>query len=214
MKAHSATSPKGAGLAWSRVLVLAAVALAFVVVVPAAQTRPAPSGSMKINGGALRTNGTAVTITSTFSTATQMRFSNSGGTYSAWEPYNGTKAWSLPVGDGIKTINGQYKSTGKAITKTASITLDATAPTTTDDYDGVTRKLVTITLAPSDALSGVALTEYRVDGGGWVSGTSVTLRKLVRHKCGGYSSGPHTVDYRSTDGVGNVEMVSTVTVTL
>ena len=77
--------------------------------------------------------------------------------------------------------------------------IDTVPPETTDDH--LTASLLapaTITLSPSDALSGMsggdAKTEYRVDAGEWMTGTSVTL-----------SAGPQTVHYRSTDNAGNVE---------
>ncbi|OLS14518.1 MAG: S-layer domain protein [Promethearchaeota archaeon CR_4] len=39
-----------------------------------------------------------------------MRFSNDGITYSAWEAYNTTKAWTLESGAGVKTVYFKAKN--------------------------------------------------------------------------------------------------------
>ena len=69
-------------------------------------------------------------------------------------------------------------------------------------------------LVPSDDTSGMAGTKYRIDGGAWRSGASVTLRLPIRHKRGGCSPGDHLVEYHSTDNAGNVEPVMGGWVTL
>ena len=86
--------------------------------------------------------------------------------------------------------------------------------TTTDNADGLPHHSFSVVLTPSDALSGVAATSYRIDHGAWHSGTSVTLRTAIRHKRGGYSRGAHLIEYRSTDNAGNVEGIKSCTVTL
>jgi len=94
------------------------------------------------------------------------------------------------------------------------VLVDGTAPTTTDNTDGLAHPVFSVVLTPSDALSGVATTSYRLDGGAWRSGTSVTLRLAIRHKRGGYSRGAHLIEYRSTDNAGNVEEIESCTVRL
>jgi len=54
---------------------------------------------------------------------------------------------------------------------------------------------VTITLTPTDNMSGVAGTYYKVDAGEWKTGTSKTVSNL----------GAHTLTYYSVDVAGNVE---------
>ena len=82
------------------------------------------------------------------------------------------------------------------------INIDRTAPLTTADApSGWQRSSVTVTLSPSDNLSGVASTEYRLDGGPWVTGTSIQL-----------GEGRHALSYRSTDRAGNVEAEKTALV--
>ena len=68
----------------------------------------APSGSIIINGGAATTTTTSVTLSLTYSDAGsgvyQVRYGNSGGSWSAWQPPSATKAWTLTSGAGSKTV--------------------------------------------------------------------------------------------------------------
>ncbi len=93
-----------------------------------------------------------------------------------------------------------------------TVTLDETAPTTTDNAPaGSQSSDVTVTLSPTDGSgSGVASTSYRVDGGAWHVGTSVVVTAPADHS----NDGSHTIDYASTDNVGNVEAVRHATVTI
>ena len=112
-------------------------------------------------------------------------------------------------GDGTYTV--WYRSTDNAgnvesPARTTPVKVDGTAPTTTisgNDADWH-RDPVTLTFTPTDAHSGItgglAKTEYRLNGGAWTSGTSVTVS----------ANGDTTVDYRSTDAVGNLEAYKTV----
>jgi hypothetical protein len=76
------------------------------------------------------------------------------------------------------------------------IMIDATPPVTTDDAPATWSKTpVTVHFTASDAGSGVAGTQYKLDAGAWTSGTQVTVS----------SDGVHTLLYRSTDVAGAVE---------
>jgi len=95
-----------------------------------------PSGSVIINGGAVATNNRTATLTlaasDALSSVTQMRFSNTGTSYSTAEAYATTKVWTLASGTGTpKTVYVQFKDAvgnwSAAITDT--IIWDATAPT-------------------------------------------------------------------------------------
>jgi hypothetical protein len=57
---------------------------------------------------------------------------------------------------------------------------------------------VTATAQVSDATSGVALTEFRLDGGAWQTGTTLTV----------VTDGFHTVDFRTLDQAGNLSNAS------
>lgn len=99
---------------------------------------------------------------------------------------------------------------------TAHVRIDKSAPSTgiSGVADRWSNTAVRATLTPIDTLSSVASTEYRVDGGPWTSGTSVELRRAIRHKRAGLPAGGHLVEYRSTDVAGNVEATKSCMVTL
>jgi hypothetical protein len=87
--------------------------------------------------------------------------------------------------------------------RTATVRIDTTKPTTTDDApSGWRRTAVTVNLLATDTGSGVASTQYRVNGSAFAPGTQVALA----------SDGVHTVEYQSTDAAGNVETLRAVTV--
>ena len=95
-----------------------------------------------------------------------------------------------------------------------SITVDKTAPVTTDNADALPHRAFSLVLAPTDAVSGVALTQYKIDNGAWATGSLAKLSVGVRRKRTAYHAGTHTVTYRSTDAAGNVESVRTCQVIL
>ncbi len=131
------------------------------------------------------------------------------GDASGWQPYVG------PV-----TVSGEGKhelayrasdATGNASgTRTLPVWIDETAPQTTLSAvrgAGVQgADSATLTFAATDALSGVAQTAYRIDGGDWatVGSGAVTVQGF----------GEHTVDFASTDVAGNPEAVQHQTVEL
>jgi hypothetical protein len=167
------------------------------------------SGSVSLNGGQQYTTSSSVAVTSQVRGAKLMRFKKADGSFSAWETYAVSKSWDLGGGDGTKVLEAQFKgSNGARVVLFDDIVLDATGPVTSSDYDGLPHRLLTITFTSADALSGVASTWYRLDGGNWREATSTTLR--VHPKRSGTSAGPHTVDFYSTDVLGNVGETGTV----
>jgi hypothetical protein len=171
---------------------------------------PAFSGTMAVNSGAAYTNSTAVTLNSSV-TASQMHFRDQGGSYGGWEAYGATKSWTLPTGDGVKTVEGQYQNaSGKYFSTSDAITLDQTAPSTGNDATSNWYYSYTLHLTPSDAGSGVQQTYYRIDGGSWKTGTLATLSCWKRAG----NTGSHTVEYYSSDNVGNTESTKSCTVKL
>ncbi len=91
--------------------------------------------------------------------------------------------------------------------KTASFNIDVTAPSTaaslsgTVGDNGVFRTSVGITLAASDAASGVASVAYRIDGASWQTYTTPFYVT---------TDGAHTVDFRATDAAGLAEVPQNV----
>jgi hypothetical protein len=105
-------------------------------------------------------------------------------------------------GSGLKasaSISDKAGNTTNA--DSAPVNIDRTAPTT--GISGVsnswTNGNVTVSLSPSDNLSGVASTSYAIDGNPPQTGTSFTLS----------AEGDHTVTLFSTDKAGNAEATQT-----
>ncbi|WP_246319502.1 OmpL47-type beta-barrel domain-containing protein [Nocardioides kongjuensis] len=139
-----------------------------------------------------------------------------------WHTGDVTVTWTCT--DALSGVAGQPASStvggeGANLSATASCT-DRAGNTTTRTVDGIqidrtapvtglsgvsnswTNGSVTVTLAPTDGLSGVAATYYAVDGGDLRSGTSLTLT----------DEGAHTLTYFSTDRAGNGEQLQSVVV--
>lgn len=97
----------------------------------------APTGTVKINGGAAYTRSTSVKLSlsatdpSPGSGVSSMRFSNDGSRWSAWQSYATNKSWTLAGGNGIRTVHVQYKDKAGNVSTTArdTIKLDTAKPT-------------------------------------------------------------------------------------
>jgi len=169
------------------------------------------SGTMTLDGGAAWTRSATVTVTSNVAGATQMRLREPDGQWDPWQSYSSNARWTMPPGDGRRDVQVLYRNGGGyELLLDGIIRLDTTAPTTTDDApDGwqTAYMPVTVTFTPTDTGSGMsggqAKTEYKFEGdAGWTTGTSMDVS----------SNGHHTLYYRSTDMVGNVEEVRSCTV--
>ena len=94
----------------------------------------------------------------------------------------------------------------KAYTAGTAAVADTTAPTTTASgipASGWSKSAVTANLSGDDAGgSGVAYTEYSLDGGAYTRGASAAVSL----------TGAHTLSFRSADNAGNVEAVKTATI--
>jgi fibronectin type 3 domain-containing protein len=137
-----------------------------------------------------------------------------------WYSGNVTIAWS--AGDALSGLasavpsNSTITGEGTGLKASASVSdkagnttnadstavnIDRTAPTTGigGTSNNWTSGNVTVSLSPSDNLSGVGSTSYTIDGGAAQTGTSFTLS----------SEGDHTVSFFSTDRAGNAEAAQT-----
>lgn len=90
-----------------------------------------------------------------------------------------------------------------------TVRIDATAPVTEAAISDARAKAkadgpVTVTLAATDAVSGVAGTQLRVDGAEWTDATEIVLDR----------AGDYLVEYYSTDVAGNAEAVQSLEVTV
>ena len=100
--------------------------------------------------------------------------------------------------EGTNTVTyGSTDTVGRTeATRTATVRIDNTAPSTTSNVQSSYTTTATIIFSATDLLSGVASTMWRLDGGSWNAGTSATVPQV---------GGPHTLQFKSTDTVGNVE---------
>jgi PKD repeat protein len=93
-----------------------------------------PVGTNYINGGAALTTNTLVTLTllatDNSGVVSDMRVSNEGTNWTAWEAYATNRTWTLTAGNGEKRVQAQFRdATGNtSLVATASIRLDTTAP--------------------------------------------------------------------------------------
>jgi Tol biopolymer transport system component len=88
--------------------------------------KTAPTGSVTINNNDNSTSSTAVTLTlsaNDTSGIAQMRFSNNGTDWTSWETYTTSKNWTLPLGDGEKTVYTQFKDTAGWVSNSYSDTI-------------------------------------------------------------------------------------------
>ena len=170
----------------------------------------APTGSVLINGGAAYTNSTSVNLTLSASDAGsgiyQMRFSNDGASWSGWEAYGASKAWTLAAGDGLKTVYVQYRDTvgNGSGSYTDTIILDTVAPTGSVLINGgaayTNSTAVNLTLSASDAGSGVYQMRFSNDGASWSGWEAYGASKAWMLAAG---DGLKTVYVQYRDTVGN-----------
>ena len=120
-----------------------------------------------------------------------------------------TSGSSLTLSDGEHTV--EARATDKAgnwsavtTATTTGIKVDTIAPNLNLTLSGTLGQNswyvsdVTLTASVSDATSGIAITEYRLDSGSWLPGTSMTAS----------ADGPHIVEFRTTDRAGNQTLAS------
>ncbi len=81
-------------------------------------TLPPTGLSITIDGGDVETESTSVMLTLSATGATEMCFSNNGTTYTTWEAYDTSKAWTLDAISGLRTV----------YFKTRNSTIEAAAP--------------------------------------------------------------------------------------
>ena len=179
---------------------------------------PDLTASVKINAGAVETNNAAVTLTLSANDAVTgapatMQFSNDGIAYSAEEPYNTTKAWSLTSGDGLKTVYVRFreKVSGGGLLYdpiTAQITLDTLLPVASaSPAPGV---FSTVPLSVSLTSNEPATIYYTLDGS-IPSKTSATTAVYTKPLS---LVATTTVNYFAVDLAGNVSTIQGGTWTL
>ena len=93
-----------------------------------------PTGSIQIAGGAEYTNNAQVTIqinaTDRGWGVSSMAIWNAGERSSGWQPYSESVSWTLPAGDGPKTVYASFRDAAGNVSEIVSdtIVLDTTRP--------------------------------------------------------------------------------------
>lgn len=163
------------------------------------------------DGSFFITQGTAFTLSAsdTYSGVSRTEYRLNNGQWTAYAPFNLSNEGTYHI---------EYRSADKLgnteTSKSLSAIVDNTPPVTTHSIgtpkyttSGNTNYITgntVITLAAEDASSGVAVTEYRVDGGAWTTYAPITIQ----------AEGNHQIEYRSKDRTGNVEETKSVSVTV
>jgi len=139
---------------------------------------------------------------------------NAGGSGVARTEYKlGAGAWitgsSLTISAaGSHTVS--YRAADKAdnveAAKSCTVKIDTSAPTTTvtgaDSAWHNSPVKLAFSAGDNAGGSGVARTEYKLDAGAWITGSSLTVS----------AAGSHSVSYRAADKAGNVETAKSATV--
>jgi photosystem II stability/assembly factor-like uncharacterized protein len=171
------------------------------------------SGSLTIAAGASATlsSTVALSITATPSAGgsmSQMRFSNDGVTFSAFEAYATTRSgWALSGGDGTKTVTVEVRDSNSITAQFSdTIALDTVAPTISAfavnaSAVATTNAAVSLTYAATDPApgTGIVLVEASNDG----STFSPIAASPAAWSVGAGADGTRTVTVRVTDGAGN-----------
>jgi hypothetical protein len=93
----------------------------------------APTGTMQMNGSNTYTRSTQVTLTLAATDnvgVAEMAFSDNGSQFGAWLTYSTTALYTVPPGDGTKTVYARFRDASGNISATVSdtILLDTVAP--------------------------------------------------------------------------------------
>lgn len=197
-----------------RAIVLTAVAaLALVTPAAAAEHVRVPTGQL-ITKPATAINKRAVTLDSSGVVgATQMQFRDAGGQWTGWLPFARVHTWTLPGGDGRKTVEAQYQGAdGSLLPLSVQIFLDRRRPNTVGyalEAKRTTRIALTYKVVdrkPSCGLAKVTIRVYRY-GKPFTTFKKVTVptnrkQRTRTFKCS-WSKGWYTYKILATDIAGN-----------
>ena len=166
-----------------------------------------PAGSITINGGASYTSTNTVTLdlsaTDTTSGIAEVRFSNDNTTWTPWEAYTTSKAWTLTNGDGIKTVYYQIRNNAGLVSAHLDwIELDTDPPKileiSPDNGTEIESSTITVTWISEDEASDVDHFEIRLDDGPWINtGTNMTYTFTSTN------DGSHVLDVKAIDRASN-----------
>ena len=169
-----------------------------------------PTGSININSGAARVASPIVTLNLSASDAlsgmSSMSFSTDGTNWTAPVAYATSKTFTLPAGDGVKTVYVKYfdKAGNASTIYSKSITLDTTSPSGVITINGGAlysgQTSVTLNLSFQDEGSGVNTMSFSTNGTTWSTPVAYAASQAFVLPAG---DGPKTVYIKCYDKLGN-----------
>jgi hypothetical protein len=178
-------------------------------------TDPTVTG-FTVEAGAAATNQLAVgltyTATDSGSGMADMRFSNNGSTWLAWEAFAGSKSWTLSAGEGSKTVYGEFRdAAGNVRQRTDGILYDTSPPVAAtfvinNDAASTSSGSVNLNIDVSDGGSGMSEMRFSNDGSTWSPGETYSTGTKPWSLSAG--NGTKTVYAEFTDVAGNTRSAS------
>jgi hypothetical protein len=177
---------------------------------PLTDTTP-PTGTIVINGNATATKSAGVTLALSWndgagSGVSRMRFSNDGTTWSPWEALASARPYTLPGGDGYKTVRVQYldRANNRSAVCSDYIRLDTVPPTggilINNNAATTATRAVTLNLNWADTGAGVTRMRFSDNGSTWTNWVS---QKATRSHTLPAGLGNHTVRVQYADAAQN-----------
>ena len=141
-------------------------------------TKP-PAGSITINNEATYTTSKSVTLSLTATDATsgitEMRFSSQDSSWTDWEAYAESKAWTLTTDEGTKIVHYQVRDQLGLISESYfdTIVLDTKPPTISGtspkNSTEINSSTITAAWSGADETSNIDHYVVRLNGGSWIN---------------------------------------------
>jgi len=180
-----------------------------------------PTGAIDINSGAIYASSRSVTLNlsgaDSGSGIAKMSFSTNNTTWTTAETYAASKTWTLPSGDGNKTVYVKYydKAGNVSAVYSKSIVLDTRPPVGTVKVNGgaiyTNQTVVMLDLSATDAGSGLSQMSFSTNGTNWTTGEDYATAKAWTFVTG---DGAKKVYVKFQDKAGKWSAAVSVTVTL
>jgi uncharacterized membrane protein len=184
-------------------------------------TIPPETISIVVNNGEGYTNSKDVELilqaTDSMSGIDNMSFSLDQQDWQPWESFNQQRSFSLPSGDGEKTIYFRVNdNAGNIATVSGTITLDTAPPhsisiSINDDATETSSTAVTLSLSALDDLSGAYQMSFSTDGVTWSTWENCTTPKEYTLSS---DYGEKKIYYRVRDRAGNIATPEEDSITL
>ena len=180
-----------------------------------------PTGTININSGAAYATSRTLTLNlsnaDTGSGINTMSFSSDGTNWTVPEACAASRNFTLPAGDGPKTVYVKYydKAGNVSVVYSKSIALDTLPPTGTININSgaasTLSQTVTLNLSGTDGGSGISTMSFSTDNAAWTAAEAYAASKTFTLPSG---NGPQTVYVKFFDAIGNVSAVYSKTISL